>query len=169
MFDKTKIRATIASTLVDCTEVIAVYLFGSVALGNAHQQSDIDIAILFADTLLPSLRFQRALEIGAQLETSFTQPVDVIVLNDAPVFLRFQVLKTGIVLLDFDRTKRCLFHMRAMNRYYDTKPYLDQQRQQTVKRIQEEGLGRGYYGHRNALAEARRLRTTLKTTSASPA
>jgi hypothetical protein len=151
----------IQAALDNQTEIIAVYLFGSTAQGKAHRLSDTDVAILYPENLAVDEMFQRTLTIGTLLEGALKQPVDIVVLNCAAPFLRFQVIKTGKLIVERDCTARCLFQMRAMNTYYDAKPYLEYQRQATVRRIREQGLGNGYKGHRDALAEVRALREAL--------
>ncbi len=105
--------------------------------------------------------FARTLAIGARLETELPVPVDLIALNRASPFLCFQIIKTGKVVLEYDRTARALFQMRAMNRYYDAKPYLDYQQAELIRRIRAKGLGHGYQGDRNALTEVRKLRVPI--------
>jgi hypothetical protein len=58
---------------------------------------------------------------------------------------------------------RCLFQMQALNRYYHFKPYLDYHQARFRERVLQEGLGHGYSGHRDALAEARQLSAKLAT------
>lgn len=142
-------------------DIAAVYLFGSVAEGKAHQLSDVDVAILFDEKLSSQQMFERVLAVGELIEQVLQVTVDVILLNRAGSLLRFQVIQKGRLVLERDRSQRCLFQMHAMNAYYDAKPYLDYQRNESIRRIREKGLGRGYQGHRDTLAEARRLRTAL--------
>ena len=142
-------------------ELVAVYLFGSVAQGRDHALSDVDVAVLFSGELAQEAMFDYVLEIGSVLEDALHRPVDVIALNRASPALRFQVLKSGRLLHERDHTARCLFVMRALNQYYDVKPYLDYHNAQLVSKISQEGLGRGYHGHHNALAEARQLSAHL--------
>lgn len=156
--DSETIGARIRDALINEEDLIAVYLFGSQAEDKAHYLSDVDVAVLFDDQMSAEQLFQRTLAIGSLLEQALQCTVDVIPLNRAGPLLRFQVIQKGQLLLERDRTRRCLFHMRAMNAYYDAKPYLDYQRSEAIRRIREKGLGHGYQGHRNALAEARRLR-----------
>lgn len=160
------IQDIIRTGLSDETDIVAVYLFGSAAQGKAHQLSDIDVAILFVDTLSLDDVFSRTIAIGTHLESLFSVPIDVVALNRAPIFLRFQVIRSGELLLERDRTQRCIFHMRTMNAYFDFKPFLEYQRNEMVRRISEKGLGHGYRGHRDALAEVRELRETLASASA---
>lgn len=165
--DRQQISAKVREELAVEEDIVAVYLFGSLAQERAHTLSDVDVAVVFVRGTEGETLFRRTLEIGARLEKALQAPVDVVTLNQAPPLLCFQVIKTGQLVLERDRTERCLFHMRAMNAYYDAKPYLDYQRAEAMRRIQEEGLGRGYRGHRNSLAEVRRLRETLAAASAS--
>lgn len=147
--------------------IIAVYLFGSVAQNKAHRQSDVDVAVLFqTDTDRQTLFDQTAL-VGSLLEAQFIWTVDVVALNLAPIFLQFQIIKYGKLVLEKDRTQRCLFHMRVLNRYYDAKPFLEYQQQALIQRIQEKGVGNGYQGYNNTLEKARRLRASLASTAES--
>ena len=153
--------------LANDDDVVAAYIFGSTASGTATAFSDVDVALLLREDLDAAQRFRRVLEIGAALEERLDRQIDVVDLRRAPPLLRFRVIQTGMLVVERDRTQRCLFQMHAMNRYYDAKCYLDMQRTATVQRIQQEGLGRGYRGNRDALAEARRLRETFAAASIS--
>lgn len=151
----------IRSVLADRAEVVAVYLFGSVAAGSAHGLSDVDVAVLLRDGS-PDALFRQELALAGLLDEAFHPVrVDLVVLNRAGPFLAFQVLKTGQLILDNDTDTRSLFVMRALNRYYDEKPYLDYQRACVVERARRGELGHGYQGHRDALAEARQLSAKL--------
>jgi predicted nucleotidyltransferase len=147
----------IRTALQTSSDVAAAYLFGSAAKEQAHALSDVDVAVLFAADLPAGEVFARTMEIGAMLEDTLRRPVDVVALNRAPPALCFQVLKHGRLLLEQDRTQRCIFVMHALGRYYDAKPYLDYHNTRLLSRIREEGLGGGYHGHRDALEEARQL------------
>jgi predicted nucleotidyltransferase len=145
-------------------DLAAAYLFGSVAEGVNHPLSDVDIALLMDPRLSLEQRFARRLEIAGALQRYF-QALDLVILNDAPPALQFQIIQKGQVLVDNDKEQRCLFQMGACNAYFDLKPYLDYYNLQMVTRIKEAGLGAGYSGHRDALAEARRLPEKLKAIS----
>lgn len=159
MAEEAGLIRNLRTILQDTPDLVAVYLFGSTARQQTHALSDLDLAVLFEPGLTEEALFDRTLELGAILEDSLRQSVDLVALNRAPPALCFQVLKDGRLVVERDRTQRCLFVVRALNRYYDAKSYLDYHNAQLVSRIREEGLGRGYRGHRDALAEARRLST----------
>jgi predicted nucleotidyltransferase len=157
MNNESNLVENIRAALQNGPDLVAVYLFGSTARGQAHALSDVDVAVLFAAELSAAGLFARTLELGVVLDEALRRPVDVIALNRAPPALCFQVLRHGRLLLENDRTQRCVFVMHALGRYYDAKPYLDYHNTRLLSRIREEGLGGGYHGHRNALAQARQL------------
>lgn len=140
---KQEVIAILQDTLASHQDIIAVFLFGSVAQDKAHRQSDLDVAVLFEQPLDPQQLFERLLLIGTLLESRLSVAIDLIALNSAPLLLQFQILQHGQLIVENDRTQRCLFQMRSMSRYYDAKPYLDHLREQTIRRIQEKGLGHG--------------------------
>jgi predicted nucleotidyltransferase len=107
--------------------VAAVYLFGSVARGAAGPGSDVDVAVLFSrnpPALLAGPRF--ALE--GDLERALGRPVDLVVLNVAPVDLRTRVLRDGRILIDRDRSARIAFEVRTRNEAFDLQPILAEYR-----------------------------------------
>ncbi len=157
--------AAVADYLAGRDDVVAAYLFGSAAEGVAHRRSDLDIALLLPQAMEPRQRQEVRLEVIAALEKRTRRPVDVVILNDAPLLLRFQVLKHGKVLVDRDPTRRCLFAARTMGMYYDTRRYLEYHLDRLIRRIRREGLGAGYHGHQDALEKARRLSARLAALS----
>ncbi|MGB9724024.1 MAG: type VII toxin-antitoxin system MntA family adenylyltransferase antitoxin [Chloroflexia bacterium] len=155
---------TLEHALVDIVRryepVVAVYLFGS-ALERPHRHSDLDVALLLRDDQDADARLDLRLELMEVLTGRLGRPADVVVLNDAPPILRFQVLRNGRLLWTRDDRARCLFEMHSYNLYYDFKPYHDYQVSCLIERIRKEGLGAGYGGARDALAEARQLSQRL--------
>ena len=84
----------IADVFSSRTDVMAVYLFGSTARGTARAGSDIDVAVLF-DAPPPGTLSGPRFVIEGELERALGTPVDLVVLNDAPVDLRTRVLRAG--------------------------------------------------------------------------
>ncbi len=100
---------------------VAVYLFGSVARGDAGSGSDVDVGILFAAEPPATLGApQFALE--ADLERLLGRPVQVVPLNRASADLVHRVLRDGHLVLDRDRAARIRFEVRSRNEYFDLAP-----------------------------------------------
>jgi hypothetical protein len=122
-------------------DVVAAYIFGSVAQGRARPQSDVDIAVLLAADLDEETRFDRRLRLGWEAERVIGRPTDLVVLNDAPPLLQHQVLKHGHLIFERDRAARVEFEVRAGQIYADLKPMYDFFTAVLFKEIREVGLG----------------------------
>jgi predicted nucleotidyltransferase len=103
--------------------IIAAYLFGSEGRGMAGPGSDVDVAILFSVTPPPTLD-SPALTIEGDLERLLGRPVEVVVLNSAPVDLVHRVLRDGQLLFEANRSARIAFEVRSRNEYFDLLPIL---------------------------------------------
>ena len=103
--------------------LVAAYLFGSRARGTATDRSDVDVAVLYAAAPAPGLE-GLGLDLEADLERALGLPVQIVVLNTAPVDLIHRVLRDGHLLLDRDRSRRIRFEVKARNEYFDLQPVL---------------------------------------------
>lgn len=108
-------------------EVVAVYLFGSVARGTARASSDVDLGVLFSAPPPPTLD-GLLLGLEGEIEREVGLPVQVVVLNAAAPDLVHRVLRDGRLLLDRDRSLRIRFEIRARNEFFDIEPILDRYR-----------------------------------------
>lgn len=127
------IAPRLADVLSAHPDVAAAYVFGSVARGTAQPESDIDIAVLFTTPpphTLDSARFALAGELEAALGT----PVDLVVLNDAPVDLSIRVLRQGRLVVDRNPSARIGFEVRTRNEAFDLEPVLARYRSARVPR-----------------------------------
>jgi uncharacterized protein YutE (UPF0331/DUF86 family)/predicted nucleotidyltransferase len=103
--------------------VVAAYLFGSVARDTATPTSDVDVAVLFvADP--PSTIDGLHLRLEGELERVLGVPAQLVVLNRAPCDLIHRVLRDGVLLVDRDPRARIRFEVDARNRYFDLQPFL---------------------------------------------
>jgi len=100
---------------------VAVYLFGSVARGEAGLESDVDVGILFAEDP-PATLGAPQFAIEAALERRLGSPVQVVALNRAPADLVHRVLRDGRLVLDRNRVARIRFEVRSRNEYFDLAP-----------------------------------------------
>ncbi len=114
----------------DHAGIVCAYLYGSLARGEAHGGSDIDVAVLYAEEPPPTLD-GLGLDVGGALEHDIGQPVDVVVLNRAPIDLVHRVLRDGQLLCDRDASARIRFEVQSRNAYFDLLPYLRQYRRVT--------------------------------------
>lgn len=113
----------IREKLSSSDNVAAVYLFGSQARGSARPNSDVDLGVLYrsppAETLLA-----QPFELQAELAQALRKPVDIVVMNTAPVDLIHRILRDGHIVFEADKSLRIAFEVRARNQYFDLLPIL---------------------------------------------
>jgi len=122
-------------------EIVAAYLFGSVAAGKAHQFSDVDVALLLAGGVDSNRAWDIRLESMGEAEAAFGRRGDVEVLNTAPIVFRYLVLKHGRLIFDRQLPQRPELEAQTYLAYFDLKPYLGEYDRALFKRIRERGLG----------------------------
>ena len=100
-------------------EITVVYLFGSFATGEFY--SDIDIGIVTKVNPVKALKFELDLEI--RLEKIVGCPVDVRVLNYAPLSFCQNVIRQGTVIIDYNPDYRADYEGRILKQYFDFAPF----------------------------------------------
>lgn len=118
--DPTGIEITAQSVARVCERepaVMAAYVFGSTVRPERSRPRDVDVAVLLfpsdPDVRLP-LRLANALqdELGGC-------PVDVVVLNRAGELIKYEVRRTGRLVLDRDPERRKAFEIRGRKSFED--------------------------------------------------
>jgi len=104
-------------------DIAAAYLFGSVARGTAGPGSDVDVGILYADDP-PRTLAGLGLDLENDLERLLGLPVQVVVLNRAPVDLVVRVLRDGRLLSEGNAAKRIRFEVRSRMEFWDLEPFI---------------------------------------------
>jgi len=115
--------------------VALAYLFGSTVRGEANCLSDIDIAVLFDDSLTKKEAFDLQLRLIVDLgDLLNTNNVDLVVLNNSPLLLTFNIIRDGIILKS-DERERVHFETRIMSRYYDEQYYIKRHMKRAIERM----------------------------------
>jgi predicted nucleotidyltransferase len=105
--------------------ILAAYLFGSTARGTARGHSDIDVAVLLAET--PHTLGER-FGLESRLEERLRRILQVVILNGAPPDLVHRILRDGRLVLESDKAARVRFEVSARNAYFDVLPALERYR-----------------------------------------
>jgi uncharacterized protein len=123
-------------------DVVAAYLFGSQARGDAGPLSDVDLAVWLGDDLDPGRRLSQQLALSAQAASLLeTDEVELVVLNGAPPLLAQRVIRDGEVLAERSAVTRVRLETEAIIRYLDTIPLREE-----LGRGLERRLADGTYG-----------------------
>jgi predicted nucleotidyltransferase len=121
--------------------ILTAYLFGSQVAGNTAAGSDIDIGIYFNPKATKTERMDVKLllitEIGAILGT---QAIDLVILNDVPIYLQQEIIQANSYLYIADESKRVDYEVKVISMYLDQKYYFDRFDRSLLEQIKEEGL-----------------------------
>jgi len=118
------------------SEILFGYLFGS--YGSCEDDkisplSDVDIALYLKEDL--SDFYSKKLELLELINRSLhTDEVDLVILNQAPVYLQFEIIKTGRLLFCREPQKRISFQVKVIKSYLDAKPLRDLAQAALLKR-----------------------------------
>jgi predicted nucleotidyltransferase len=134
-----------------------VYLFGSRALDIAGPLSDYDIAIYFSATPDHHVKYS----LGHQMATVVgTDRIDIVVLNRAPIELKYAVITTGTIIYETSKAVRVDFEGLTLGLYGDFLPVLRAQREEILKGSDYEA---GIQRYRKAFGQTRRLLEKIRT------
>ena len=124
-------------------EVSVLYVFGSYGSLKETKESDIDIAVLIDETRLKKKNFATLKKDYYSASPTFSmRPVDIVILNTAPSFLKHHILKTGRVLYDKNRNLRIRFVTKTIIEYLDYKPVEDICLKAIANRFRRRAIGR---------------------------
>jgi predicted nucleotidyltransferase len=119
--DREQLRSRLAQALDAHPEILVAVLHGSFVRGEPFR--DVDVAVwLNPLRLSKDARFRLALELSVQLRLTLGFPVDVRVLNDAPLSFRYHALR-GSSLLVRDEELLAELRTRTWDEYLDFQPF----------------------------------------------
>jgi predicted nucleotidyltransferase len=120
--------------------IASAYLFGSQAEGRAHQESDIDVAVLLNRKQYPTDRdrFEARVRLTSELISVLNaNEVDVVILNDAPPLFGRRIVYEGKKLFLGDPEEDFAFARDVQLQAADIAPWLER-----MRRIKLEALSR---------------------------
>lgn len=120
--------------------VASAYLFGSQAEGRAHQESDVDVAILLDRKQYPTDRdrFEARVRLTSELISVLNaNEVDVVILNDAPPLFGRRIIYEGTKLFLGYPEQDLAFIRDVQLQAADIAPWLER-----MRRIKLEALAR---------------------------
>ena len=112
-------------------DIKAVYLFGSHSTGKTHMESDIDLAIVPANSKVKD----RKLELLTDLARHGFCNVDLVFLDINDIIIKFEAIRNNKIIYqsnDFDHGD---YFSKVLRQYFDFLPYLNVQRQAYKERI----------------------------------
>ena len=117
------------------------YLFGSVAEGKEGKLSDVDLAFFLDESLSKKERFNLQLKLISELTRILkTDRIDLVIMNDAPISLNYEIIKANHPLLVRDEGNRIDFEHRILSRYLDRRYYDKRWTAEFLKQVAESGI-----------------------------
>ena len=116
--------------------VALAYLFGSYAYGKVSSSSDVDIAILLERCKEGLYSSYREIMLGIR-EALGTERFDLVLLNNAPPTLQFEVNSQGRLIFCRDEEVLNTFEMDVIRRFQDTGYLRKDQNDYLKKRARE--------------------------------
>lgn len=125
-----KQQKIITTTLETVDSMEFAYIHGSAVYADKYH--DIDIAIFLTPLKFKeimgkaSITLDMLMPLENDLEHALHVPVDVQVLNNAPLSFRYTVVNKNIVLIDKNPSLREQFELLSRVEYYDFRPRIEE-------------------------------------------
>ncbi|MFY9341781.1 MAG: nucleotidyltransferase domain-containing protein [Planctomycetota bacterium] len=124
--DATLLIARMQPTLAAQPAVAVAWLFGSAARGTMRSDSDVDVAIVFVEGVLPAERERILVDLSSRLESATSpHPIEVVDLAEQGWVFIHRALIDGKRIVVNDEERRVEFEANAHVRYLDWKPTWD--------------------------------------------
>ena len=119
------------------------YVYGSVARGQATPLSDVDVGVLFDETLPNSDVFDLALELTSRLQEIAKTPlaVDVRAMNEMPILMLGAIVSEGACIYARDETDRLAYESAIRADYAVCLPDARREARKYLFRVLEQGFG----------------------------
>lgn len=137
--DKETIIKKAAAALKDEQEVLFAYLYGSVVDRKTHIASDIDIGVFLRPTTVKNMLNTEA-KLDSKLATIMnSKKTDLVIINKAPLVIQFNIITSGEVAFSRAEETRIEFETETLYRYFDLKPFLDEEKNLLLEKYRETG------------------------------
>ena len=111
----------IAAGLKGRDEIAFAYLHGSFLRDGPFK--DIDLAVYLREQVLGRDNFLYEIHLEDALKPLVPFPIDVRILNNAPLSFKYSVIKNGYLLIENDSSVRSDFQEVTLDRYFDFVPF----------------------------------------------
>jgi len=117
------------------------YLYGSAAKGNRGKLSDVDLAVFLDESLNKKERFSRQLDLISDLTGILkTDNVDLVIMNDAPLSLKYEIIKANNPLLVRNNSEKIGLEHAILSEYLDRRYYEKRWTADFLKKVAEKGI-----------------------------
>ena len=126
-----------ASTAFDGTNVVFAYLIGSVARGQMHARSDIDIAVYLDPPPIAQRTVDEQLALTARLRHATGLQTEIVVLNGASLPFAGRAISERIVIFSRDEPARVSYESCTHREFLDFQIHAERLDRDLLRRIAE--------------------------------
>jgi hypothetical protein len=125
---------------IPCIEL--AYLFGSAISGRTGKLSDIDIGIYLDGGLSKEEMIEMRLKLISEFVSLLRKErVDVIIMNNAPISLNYEIIKCNRPIFVRNEGKRIDVEQRILSEYLDRRYHEKIAEDIFLRRVKEKGIG----------------------------
>ena len=129
-----RIQKQLGSFMKKEKSIVFSYIFGSVAQGTSNLESDVDLAVYLDEKKAGDI-FKKRLFLIEKIQSILKKSTEVVVLNEIKsTFFKFVIIKEGKMIFERDPGQRVDFELRAMQEYYDFRPFLEKYNEAYLQR-----------------------------------
>lgn len=120
----------------DYPYIASAYLFGSQASGKIGPMSDVDIAVLLKEPYPEGRYLIHQMDyLSFRIEELLKKEVDVVEMNRQGLIFQYNILRTGKLIYDSDKSFRANYMSRLISAYCDFEPTI-----RFIKRFHLDGI-----------------------------
>ncbi len=130
MYEKLNEIKKIFAAETNNDNILLAYIFGSQIKGKTGLLSDYDFAVFLFRK--PSFQFKYKLK-NKLVNVLNSGQVDLIILNDAPVEMKYNIIAEGKIIFQKNSIIKTEFEADTLSRYFDYLPALREQKKDILK------------------------------------
>ena len=116
---------TLSELISKIENIKLCYLYGSSLKNDKFNDIDIGIVVSNLQSSYQDLKFAMRIARALEKTLNFKWELDVKVLNHAPIYFQFEVVKQGLLLYSHDENERISYEENVINSYLDFRDTLD--------------------------------------------
>ena len=136
-----EIADIVAAYCADRPEIVASYLFGSQATGNARPDSDVDLGFLLKSDVPRSNYADLSLEYFAQLSRMLRRDIHPLIMNSAGELVLEQIFSKGMSVYGGDSFDCAYFRMTQTVQIAEFAPLRQRMEDNFLERMKEKYSG----------------------------